>query len=69
MTVQSPDRHDVQMEDLLYYLNLMHGRRFTGSVTVWFFDGQLTRSSFRRLRQLLRRAGVPLDGEESHEQE
>ena len=53
-----------RIEDLLYYLNLMAGRRFNGSVTVWMYDGRISRSTFQRLRQQLRLAGVPVDQQE-----
>ena len=58
--------HD-QIQELLYYLNMMVGRRFSGSLTLWMIDGRITRSTFQKLRQLWRRAGVPIDatGEEA----
>jgi len=55
-----------RIEGLLYFLNLMAGRRFSGSITVWMYDGRISRSTFQRLRQQLRFAGVPVDMEESH---
>ena len=69
MPTTAPERYDEQVEQVLYYLTLLHGRRFTGSLTLWLYDGQLTRSSLRRLRQLLRRAGVPLDGVDTETEE
>ena len=55
-----------RIEELLYLLNLMAGRHFTGNFTVWMYDGRISRSTFQRLRHHLRLAGVPVDLEESH---
>lgn len=57
-----------RIEDLLYYVNLMAGRRFNGSFTVWMYDGRISRSTFSRVRQVLRVAGIPFSQEEHHAQ-
>lgn len=50
-----------RIEDLLYYLNLMAGRHFNGSLTVWMYDGRISRGTFRKLRQQLTLSGIPFE--------
>lgn len=62
------DEDRSRIEDLLYYLNLMAGRRHSGSFIVWMYDGRISRSTFQRVRAQLRLAGIPVDMEEHHAQ-
>ena len=59
-----PDDDRSSIEDLLYYLNLMAGRGYNGSFIVWMYGGRISRSTFQKLRQQLRLAGVPFEATE-----
>lgn len=54
-----PDTDHSRIEELLYYLNLMAGRNFSGSFIVWMYGGRISHSTFKRLRKQLTIAGVP----------
>lgn len=52
-----------RIEDLCYYLHLMNGRNYSGSFIVWMYGGRVSRSTFQKLRQQLRLAGIPFEAE------
>ena len=62
-----PDDDHSRIEDLLYYMNLMAGRNFSGSFIVWMYGGRISRSTFQKLRQQLRLAGVPFEADMEEE--
>lgn len=59
--MQQTNVNEHRIEDLLYYLNLMQLRRFTGSFVIWLYDGKIQRSTLQKLRQQLRLSGIPFE--------
>ena len=57
------DEDRSRIEDALYYLHLMAGRRFSGSITLWMYDGRISRSTMQKLRAQCRLAGIPYEAE------